>query len=76
MFYITYFENKPQSSAIDDELKIIEDRGRLFVGDDAVFDAMDGIGDGDDDDVGGGGGWDDECPWHLGIYSSRETSRQ
>ncbi len=76
MFNRTYFENKPQSSAIDDELKIIEDRGRLFVGDDAVFDAMDGIGDGDDDDVGGGGGWDDECPWHLGIYSSRETSRK
>lgn len=46
--------NKPQSSTTDDALIITDENGRKFVGDDVVFDVIDGIGDADDDENGGG----------------------
>jgi len=39
----------------DDAFIITDDNGRIFVGDDVVLDAIDGIGDGDDDDAVCGG---------------------
>jgi hypothetical protein len=47
--------HKPQSSSADDALIIIDEYGRIFVGDDVLFDAIDGMGDGDDDETGGCG---------------------
>jgi hypothetical protein len=55
--------NKPQSSAIDDALIITDDNGRIFVGDEVVFDGSDD----EEDDETGSSCWDDERKWDFGI---------
>jgi len=62
----------PQSSDTGEALIITDDNGRIWVGDGILFDAIDGIGDGEDEDA--CGGCDDERVWDLGIYSSIESS--
>jgi hypothetical protein len=52
---------------------ITDENWRIFVGDDVVLDAIDGIGDADEDEA-VAVGWDDERNWDFGIYSSIESS--